>query len=330
MTKAVLAFLSVVMALSSHAETMRVSVSEPVVRRDLPSGSGISWFGGRYFAIGDDAPYLFQLDRKFKITDRHLLTAYQVQNNGRIAKDIKPDYEAMASVPWKGSVWNLILGSGSQRGTRETGHLVSTDGKGTSHARDLGPLYRRFATLAGFELEQTINIEALAIAGGTAYFFNRGNVGRNIIFKAPLSDVIRYMTGGIETIDDVQLFEAQLPRWKGVQAGFSGADFWPEINSLIFSASVEATKNAYDDGSVLGSYLGLIPLSMLTNGAGLDLTASAHLVTRNGVPVATKVESVALRKSNRTRAKGVLISDNDDGKSEFFNVSLTIEPGSTP
>ncbi|RZL89530.1 MAG: hypothetical protein EOP82_19185 [Variovorax sp.] len=322
-------FVSLMLAMlacSSYAADIDILIAGPVVNKRLPSGSGMTWHAERYFVVGDDSPYLFTLDRKFAITDRSVLQEYPVQRNGRIAKDIKPDYEAMAIVVWNGAAWNLILGSGSKKKTRESGLLVSTDGKSASHARDMAVLYRDFAALAALKAGQEVNIEAVAVTQEEAYFFNRGNAGRNILFKVALGDLMAYMTGKADKIADIRLHEARLPRLKGTEAGFSGADYWPELDSLVYSASVEGADNAYDDGEVLGSYLGLIPLSTLKDGATLDLTRSAKRLSKSGVPIKTKVESVALRHTERRRATAALVSDNDNGSSEFFDVVLASKP----
>jgi len=329
MNKSLAASLVLTMfAWSSHAADtdIDIRIAGPVVKKGLPSGSGMTWHAGRYFVVGDDSPYLFTLNRKFAITDRSMLQDFPVQKNGRIAKDIKPDYEAMATVVWNGAVWNLILGSGGKRGTREGGLLVPTDGKSPSHRRDMAVLYRDFAALAGFKAGQAVNIEALALTHDDAYFFNRGNADRNILFKVALGDLMAYMTGKADKIADIRLHEARLPQLMGFEAGFSGADYWPEMESLVYTASVEGSGNAYDDGAVLGSYLGLIPLSILKDGASLDLSRSAQRVSKAGTPLKTKVESIALTHTGRRRATGAMVSDNDDGSSEFFDVVLTIKP----
>jgi hypothetical protein len=159
-----------------------------------------------------------------------------------------------------------------------------------------------------------------------AYFFNRGNADRNILFKVALGDLMANMTGEADKIADIRLHEANLPRLKGTEAGFSGADYWPELDSLVYSASVEGADNAYDDGEVLGSYLGLIPLSTLKDGKTLDLTLSAKRLAKDGAAIKTKVESVALRQTGGRRATAGLVSDNDTGSSEFFDVVLASNP----
>lgn len=330
MTKALV--ISIALALAGpagQAADIDIRIDGPIVDTTLPSGSGMTWHDGRYFVVGDDSPYLFTLDRQFAIGDRSLLKAYPVGPGGRIAKDLKPDYEAMAIVRWRGVAWNLILGSGSET-TREMGYLVCIDGRFAPYARGMGALYADFAALAGFEADQRVNIEALAIAGDTAYFFNRGNAGRNLLLRVPLKALLSYMSGASDKVADIRLHEVLLPSLGGVRAGLSGADFWPEVDSLVFSASLERTDNARDDGAVLGSYLGLIPLSLLKEGATLDLTRSAQLITRADAPVATKVESVVLTHTDRGSATGALLSDNDDGSSAFFGLTLTLRSKSRP
>lgn len=309
---------------SSHAADFDIRLSGPVVQKALPSGSGITWHAGQYFVVGDDSPYLFTLNRKFEIVHRRLLNDRPVQTNGRIAKSLKPDYEAMATVAWAGVVWNLVLGSGSESRAREAGLLVATDGSTASHVRDMASLYRDFAALAGFKAGQRVNIEAVAMSAQHAYFFNRGNALRNILFEVPLGELMAFMMGNAGKIAGIRLHEARLPQLQGREAGFSGADYWPEIDSLVYTASVEGADNAYDDGAVLGSFVGLIPLSALNGGVPLDLSRSAQRLSKAGQALTTKVESIALTHTGRLKARAALVSDNDDGRSEFFNVVLTL------
>ena len=69
---------------------------------------------------------------------------------------------------------------------------------------------------------------------------------------------------------------------------------------------------------------------MLKDNARLELSQSAQLISRTNLPVATKVESVVLTHTERHRATGALVSDNDDGSSEFFDPVLTLRPATRP
>jgi len=81
---------------------------------------------------------------------------------------------------------------------------------------------------------------------------------------------------------------------------------------------------------VLGSYLGLISLSMLRDGATLELTRSAQLIVKDNAQVATKVESIAPSHTDRGSATGALLSENDDGSSTYLELMLTLRPTTRP
>jgi len=323
MSKRLFATLALIVTSATQAQCLDVRNGKAAVLDGLPSGSGMGWYAGNYFVVGDDSPFLFKLDRKFAITGRSLLPGFSAPREvDRISKAKKPDFEAMATLSWAGVSWNLILGSGSEAGSRETGILVPTDGTAKVHVRSLSALYRRLSAMAGFKPGQLVNIEALAIAREEAYLFNRGNADRNLLFSMKLADLMAYMAGEVENVGEVRVVEAKLPRLNGIEAGFSGADYWPEKDSLVFTASVEGTDNAYNDGEVLGSFVGLIARSELKAGAALDLSRSARRLTISGKSLKSKVESIVLTRTSGTHATGAMVSDNDDGKSELFDVAL--------
>ena len=84
------------------------------------------------------------------------------------------------------------------------------------------------------------------------------------------------------------------------------------------------------DMAVLGSYLGLIPLSMLKDRAQLDLTLSARLISKHNGPLVTNVESVVLGIPMAAAQPVRLLSDNDDGSSAYFALVLTLRPKKRP
>ena len=207
---------------------------------------------------------------------------------------------------------------------RETGFLLSADQRVVIE-RSLAPLYQQLATAGGLRGKQTLNIEGLAVAGDQVFFLNRGNSGPNLIFRAELGEVVAYMRGERETLSRIERYDVRLPVVQGFEATFSGADYWPQLDALVFSASVEATGDAYADGAVLGSYLGVVRLEQLRSGTINDLSDTLVRLRQKGRPLLTKVESVAITESDARQAKGALVSDNDDGSSVFFNFKLTLK-----
>ena len=284
----------------------------------VSSGSGMVPHGAGYYVVGDDSAYFFEVDQHFNVLDKTQIKASPLRTSGRAGRKNKPDFEAMAQFVWEGAVWNLIVGSGGKAGVRDYACLISAD-KSQRYERQLTALYWQFVVAGGMVGKQRLNIEGLAAAGDQLYFFNRGNSARNMIFQVNRQEVIDYMTGKIEQLSQIRQYEIRLPVLSKVEAGLSGADFWEQTNSLIYAASVEAA-----DGAILGSFIGLIPLERLRQGELLDLRDSALLLTHQGLPLQTKVESVAVNKKTQRNLHGALVSDNDDGSSEFINFTLRL------
>ena len=310
---------------SAEQPSFELKISKPVLNRTIPSGSGMVPYKDGFLVVGDDSAYLYKINKHFKVQDKSLIKAYPARWKERIDRKIKLDFEAMAQFRHEHILWNMIVGSGSTPDTREFGYLIAADGS-HRHERKLGALYRQFSELGELTGTQHINIEGLAIAGEEVFFLNRGNSAGNIIFRVALGEIYDYMTGKIERLEKIKKYDVRLPVVDGVEAGLSGADFWPEIDALIYTASIEASNNAYGDEKILSSFIGLIRLDSLHDDQLLDLSNSAQQVMRKGKVLITKVESVALTASDKNGASGALVSDNDNGRSEFFRFSLKLKP----
>ena len=301
------------------APNYELSLSAPILNTDLPSGSGLSSKGKFIYAIGDDAQWLFQLDRNFNITDKQLIKAYPLDPNGRINKAVKPDLESMAQFRQGKKDWQMVLGSGSKAVIREVGFLLAGDYV-TKHERNMQSLYSQLKISAGVN---ELNIEGLAFTPNKAYILNRGNGGGNLIFALKRTELIDYMFGKLDRLSKIETYKVKLPTVGTFEAGLSGADFWAKNNSLVYTASVEATGDSYNDGAILGSFVGVIDLDRLKEGEILDLTPnSVPLLDKSGRVVITKAESLAIQDSEEDEIKGVIVSDNDDGTSEFFRFKL--------
>ncbi|MEI7611485.1 MAG: hypothetical protein WCK63_01180 [Betaproteobacteria bacterium] len=323
-TSLALVFLLLTFGAKAEQPDFELQLGKSVTNKHLSSGSGMVAHNDRFYVVGDDTPYLFEIDSAFKIREKTLIKSYPVDAHGRIAKTIKPDFEAMVQFPYQGMRWNLIVGSGSKEGDRELGFMLSADNT-FRYEQNLSRLYRQLYVLGGLSGKQRLNIEGLALAGETLYFFNRGNSAGNMIFSVPLSEIIDLMMGNRERVEHLQRVDVKLPVVKGFEAGFSGADFWPQADALIYTASIETTGDAYGDGEILGSFIGLIRRDALSDGAFLDLRNSAKKLTRKHKAIKTKVESVALTEVGQRTSHGALVSDNDDGSSEFFKFTLRLK-----
>lgn len=301
--------------------TDQLTVQHGSINADLPSGSGMMIADDMIYVVGDDSPYLFQLDPAFKITAQYPLQPVPSGFHGRIAASIKPDYESMGKVEWNRKQWLLIFGSGSGGSFRDNAVLLSLKDDESFHYT-LEPLYYVLYRASGMSGKQKLNIEGLALSDNQMFIFNRGNQGENIIFAIDKFEALDFLRGQSDAINSLKTITVTLPIYQGTRSTFSGADYWPEIDSIVFSASMETSKNAMMDGKVLGSYVGIVPIAKLQYSGKIDLTADMLLVQNNEKIIPTKIESVAIKQSDEDSVNGYLVSDNDDGMSQFFTFTL--------
>ena len=308
--------------MGTHMIALQFTIGD-TAHHTISAASGMVALGADIFVIGDNSANVYQLDSQLNIVRTLLLKEYPLNDDGVIKKRLKPDFEAMAYFEWQQQPWLLIVGSGS-RPTRELAFMLHINEPEQRYEKSLTALYQQFYHTANLQGEQKLNIEGLTIANEHVYFFNRGNASCNLIFSLPHAQLMAYLTGAATQVEQLHCIKVQLPIINDIEAGFSSAEYWPQINALLYTASIEATKNAYNDGAIFGSLIGLIPLPQLHNQTTLNLTTHAHVLTREGKPLITKVEALTLIESTANSALGIIASDNDDGSSEFFKITFVI------
>lgn len=158
-----------------------------------------------------------------------------------------------------------------------------------------------------------LNIEATAFYDGQIYLFNRCE---NIIFKFNYASFLSFIKEETALLA-IEIQEYILPKIKEVEAGFSGATILKNPPKIIFTASVENTDNPYEDGEILGSFVGMIDISNHTVSAYFE---SWELVSSE---VHYKVESVTIEEEiSFGKTKVSLITDDDQGNSMIIESML--------
>ncbi len=105
-----------------------------------------------------------------------------------------------------------------------------------------------------------------------------------------------------------------LPQINHIEAGFSGAIYLENQNKILFTASYENTDNAYNDGEILGSIIGIININ-----DGL-LNPEIKTCTIPNLNNKLKVESITIENEvSNHEIKLILITDDDLGNSIFIN-----------
>ncbi|MFM7021373.1 MAG: DUF6929 family protein [Flavobacteriales bacterium] len=275
---------------------MEVKLIHSKVLKEVPSGSGVEHNDGVLFICGDDAPYLFKTNLNGEILQK--IKIWDWQEEGRIPKLLKPDFEAMAHINDE----VFLFGSGSLNPRNVLVKVNSENGSVEKY--DLGKLYENLRYEAGLKMDD-FNIEAAAVYKDKLLLLNRGD---NSILSLSLSDFFLSIETGKE-LTEVEIHKFHLPLVEGYVAGFSGASVYRD--KLVFSASVEKTTDWINDGEILGSFIGLIDLC--------NYELSACVLVQN---ILAKIEGLCIIKESGQVLELAAVADNDDGMSTLIKLEL--------
>jgi len=268
---------------------------------EVPSASGIAKWDDKLLLIGDNSPFLFTLDEAHQVIGKKAIFSTEHLVGETIVKKLKPDFEAMEVVNQNEL---LIFGSGSK--AEERNYLIQVNLKsGVTVTHDLSSFYNEIKQLDIMDGSE-LNIEAVACHQQTLYLFNRSN---NVIFLFGYEPFQHYLAGKTP-FPTPTFYQVEMPKLNDGLAGFSGATIGLQPPHLLFTASVELTDNAYDDGAIVGSFLGVVDMRRLA-----DKKAYQFLpIETDAAPL--KVESVTIdRMVSDKKVRLLMTTDSDGGES---------------
>lgn len=314
-------FIAAIIFLTACSGDKPDSTAELKSEKQIPgfaSGSGMTRLGGKYFAAGDDDAYLHILNEGGDVLEKHRLwdTANVVE--GRILKSVKPDFEALAAFPFDGDTALIIFGSGSKSPRRDV--VMTARPNSLADAARLPADTAFFAWLrgaAGLGIKE-LNLEGAAYRNGELILLNRHN---NELYRIPEKGFRSFLTSGTTDVLSLERRRFILPAIGSDSARFSGASVLPDGSALLFSASVEVTSNAIDDGTVKGSFVGTIDL----DGVGNAPLTCARIMRPDGSPFRGKTEAAEGRRNPDGSVSVIGITDNDDGTT--YLVKIELNPG---
>ncbi len=278
---------------------------------DIPSASGIVKFKDHFYVIGDDSPYLFCIDGNFNLVSKTLIYSSEKSQDGIIAKIDKPDFEAMEMIS---ETEMLVFGSGSKSPERDVCVWVEIGEEAIDFKQyDISEFYAYLKSLNAMKGHE-LDIEGLAVHNDILFLLNRA---RNFIFSFPLKEFLEYCRGNSTfPIPKTQYFD--LPKIEGLQSGFSGATFLG--NNLLFTSSVEDSPNSYEDGEILGSFLGLLSYQ---NG---EFSRDPYItkIPNPGFPL--KVESIIVENViSDSEVQVIVVTDNDGEPSQILRLLVKLK-----
>lgn len=295
-----------------------ITIEDQLYLPDVSSGSGLAIVDDKIFIVGDDSPFLYELDRQWALTHKHLLLE-GLPETERIPKAIKPDFECMAEEKTEQGTLLWMFGSGSKSPERDLLIIYDPAKPGNLRQYNLTALYDKLIALWGIGQDE-LNLEAAVILDHRLYLFNRGSNQLAILPLAQLKSYLAAPSGRALDRLEIKSLQLELARAGGLQSRFSGACTLPGTSLILFSATLEDTDNWIDDGEIMGSMLGFFDTEQP------ELFSSQHMAfvrTAEGEPTLEKIESIGfLEQKKEGHVRLVAVSDNDDGTSGLFSLLL--------
>ncbi|MBN1206392.1 MAG: hypothetical protein JXB05_15880 [Myxococcaceae bacterium] len=269
----------------------------------VSAASGLVAVGSWLYIVADDTLHLAIFPREGSAPGRLVrLFPGELPLEPHARKAAKPDLEALCLLePFAGCAHGALLAvpSGSTA-ARQRGAVwpLAADGSlsGEARAVDFTELYAQLTRELG-----PLNVEGAAVAGGRLRLLQRGNGddGTDALVDLDRERVLRALEAGRglgpEVVRTVRRWE--LGRAGGVRLSFTDASPLPD-GRIIFTAAAEDTRDAYADGPVAGSAVGVLA----PDGSPLFL---------DGIDAKVKLEGVSARAEGG-RVHLLLVADADD------------------
>ena len=220
-----------------------------LLKKDLqgfPSASSIEFYKDKLYVIGDDARYLIILDKQYNVLDSVMLFPGE---GLRIPKKEKADLEASTIIQYNGKDHLLVIGSGSTP-EREDFYFFSLDDP-RQYKKLNRHLFYHTMKEHGF---LSINLEGMAAVNDRIVFANRANLSQpDNYFITTSTEFLYGDSASYGTISRLK-FGVEDSLIKGI----SGMSYIADEDLLLFTASIEQTASAFEDGAIGDSYLGYI------------------------------------------------------------------------
>lgn len=264
----------------------------------IGSASGLLFKDNSLFIVGDNSGFLYEYHMDSRDLKRHPLVANPTEN---IPKSEKPDFEALTC--FQDTVYVFGSGSTAKRNAMIEFDLNQKKKTATNNLADLYAVMQNFAAIK----PEDFNIEGVIYEGENWYFFNRGNGISNK--NTLLSLHAQKLNQEFSLLSN----DYKLPKIKGVRSSFTDAVLVD--TKIYFLATAEDTQSTYDDGEVLGSFIGRIDLETMK----IDFTKK--------ISGSHKFEGLTVFKKDNKKIEFLLCEDKDTEilETAIYKLSLNLK-----
>jgi len=264
------------------------------------AGSGLVRWGDGFAVVQDDVGGI-ALIRGDEVRLVRLLPV----SEGEGLKANKADFEAATVLP-DGRL--LVIGSGSSKGPRRK-RMVALTLDFATRVFDASALYDALAAgLSGAEL----NIEGLFVRGDGLLFVQRGNGagGKNALCEVELARFLAWFDGHTKEPPPVRrVAPLELGRMGNVALGLTDATLTDDGRVFVL-VGAEDSPDAYQDGAILGAWLGRLE----ARGGDGDKTLGVELFAIHEGQALTKLklEGLAWLGREGRQDRFAVVADQDD------------------
>lgn len=260
----------------------------------LGATSGLVIDGDSLFLISDNGSFLYEYH--FQSSKLESIRLFE-NSQANLLKSEKLDFESIV----KHNYSLFLFGSGSTE-KRMTAVEYNLKNKNINTI-DLTPLFTQIKISTGID-SKNINIEGVVKYNKKWLFFQRGNG------TAAQNGVIQFENTFINPTK-MNFIPIVLPQFNNVNATFTDAILVKD--KIYFLATAENSNSTYEDGNVLGSWIGIL------NADTLQLEFYAQISNQN------KMEGITLYKNSKAEIEFLLCEDNDTDILEAAIYQLTIK-----
>lgn len=264
----------------------------------IGSASGLLFKDNSLFIVGDNSGFLYEYHMDSRDLKRHPLVANPSEN---IPKSEKPDFEVLTC--FQDTVYVFGSGSTAKRNAMIEFDLKQKKKTATNNLAELYAVMQNFSSIK----PEDFNIEGVIYEGENWYFFNRGNGISNK--NTLLSLHAQKLNQEFSLLSN----DYKLPKIKGVRSSFTDAVLVD--TKIYFLATAEDTQSTYDDGEVLGSFIGRIDLETMK----IDFTKK--------ISDRHKFEGLTVFKKDNKKIEFLLCEDKDTEilETAIYKLSLNLK-----